>query len=73
MNVDAVERHDARLRMFIKAVIERPVIGQGISLKQIDAFLKGRSLDEARKLVYHSLRYQKPITELLGIGELLSA
>jgi len=67
MGLDAIERHDARLRVFIKRSVERPVIGKGVTLEQVETLLKRVPKEQARNLVFRSLRFQKPITELFGL------
>lgn len=73
MSIDVIERHDARLRSFIKLAVEKPVIGKGVTLADVETILNGMTPSEARDLVFRSLRYQKPVTEMLGLGYFMAA
>lgn len=67
MNMDAIEQHDKRLRQFIRFSIEEPVMGKGATVEEIDAMLKMVGRKKARQLVYESLRFRRPVLELIGL------
>ena len=70
--LEEIERHDHRLRDFIKVSIEKPVIGKGISLKEVEEILARMSWAKAKELVFRSLRYQRPVSELISMERLLA-
>lgn len=71
MGRDVIERHDDRLRNFLKLCIEKPVIGKDMDLRQVDRLLSELTDTEAKEVVFKSLRFQKPILELLNEDRLL--
>ena len=78
MGIDAIWRHDDRLRSFIRLSVESPAMGKNVSLEEVERILRATSMREARDLVFRSLRFQKPITELFSFtyamrGELKKA